>query len=378
MTGDAFLLAADLVAVPSVSFDEARISDLIEESLEGGGGHLDVFRIGDNLVARTDLGRSWRLILAGHTDTVPPSGNAEARIDGDILWGLGAVDMKGGLAVMLELALNVRCPVVDVSYVFYAREEVDSVHSGLREVAEARPDLLSGDVALLLEPTGGIVEAGCQGTMRIRVRLAGERAHTARGWMGRNAIHRLGAVLSVVDGYEPRRPVVSGCEFREGLQAVHVEGGVAGNVVPDEAILIINHRFAPDRSPEQAEEHVRALIEPVLEPGDEMEVVDVAPPADPGLDHSLLKAVLRNSGASPRAKLGWTDAAFFAARGVPASNFGPGDPLLAHTSHEQLHRESLHGVYRVLEDLLIDGTLPQGSRDCPEWDGDIPERLPDL
>ena len=377
-TGDIFRLAADLVAVPSVSFNETRIADLIEESLHDNGGHLDVFRIGDNLVARTDLGRQWRLILAGHTDTVPPSGNADARVDGDILSGVGAADMKGGLAVLLELALNARLPIVDVSYIFYAREEVDSVHSGLREVAAARPDLLSGDVALLLEPTGGIVEAGCQGTMRLAVTLAGERAHTARAWMGRNAVHRLGALLEVVDGYEPRRPVISGCEFREGLQAVGVTGGVAGNVVPDEAVLTINHRFAPDRTPEQAEAHIRAVIEPVLEPGDEVEVVDVAPPADPGLDHSLLKAVVRNSATPPRAKLGWTDAAFFAQRGVPASNFGPGDPLLAHTSHEQLHRDSLHRVYRVLEDLLIDGTLPQGTRDCPGWDDDIPEQLPEL
>ena len=378
MTGDTFLLAADLVAVPSVSFNEARITDLIEESLDDTSGHLDVFRIGDNLVARTDLGRQWRLILAGHTDTVPPSSNAEARIEGDVLWGVGSADMKGGLAVMLELALNSRWPIVDVTYLFYAREEVDSVHSGLREVAEARPDLLAGDAALLLEPTGGIVEAGCQGTMRIKVTLAGERAHTARGWMGRNAVHRLGPLLDVVDSYEPRRPVISGCEFREGLQAVGVDGGVAGNVVPDKAALTINHRFAPDRTPEQAEQHVRSVIEPVLEPGDAMEVLDMAPPADPGLEHPLLKAVARNSGASPRAKLGWTDAAFFAQRGVPASNFGPGDPLLAHTSHEQLHRDSLHKVYRVLEDLLIDGTLPQGTRECPEWEGSIPKRLPDL
>ena len=378
MTGDTFLLAADLVAVPSVSFNEARITDLIEESLDDSRGHLDVVRIGDNLVARTDLGRQWRLVLAGHTDTVPPSDNAEARIEGDVLWGVGSADMKGGVAVLLELALNARCPIVDVTYIFYAREEVDSVHSGLREVAAARPDLLDADVALLLEPTGGIVEAGCQGTMRIKVTLAGERAHTARGWMGRNAIHRLYALLEVVDGYEPRRPVISGCEFREGLQAVHVTGGVAGNVVPDEAVLTINHRFAPDRTPEEAELHIRALVEPVLEPDDAFEVVDVAPPADPGLDHSLLKAVVRNSGAPPRAKLGWTDAAFFAARGVPASNFGPGDPLLAHTSHEQVHRDSLHKAYRVLEDLLIDGTLPQGTRGCPEWEGDIPERLPEL
>ena len=378
LVGDPFTLAADLVAVPSVSFDEGRITDLIEEELHNNRGHLDVFRIGDNLVARTDLGRQWRLILAGHTDTVPPSGNSEARVDGDVLWGVGSADMKGGVAVMLELALNVRRPIVDVTYVFYAREEVASAHSGLKEVDAAQPDLLSADVALLLEPTGGIVEAGCQGTMRIEVRLAGERAHTARAWMGRNAVHRLGAVLEVVDGYEPRRPVISGCEFREGLQAVSVAGGVAGNVVPDEAVLTINHRFAPDRTPEQAEQHVRSVIEPVLEPGDAMAVVDVAPPADPGLDHSLLKAVVRNSGAPPRAKLGWTDAAFFAQRGVPASNFGPGDPLLAHTSHERVHRDSLDKAYSVLEDLLLDGTLPQRSRDCAEWDCDIPQQLPEL
>ena len=359
-TGDTFLLAADLVAVPSVSFNEARITDLIEEALCRGGAHLDVSRIGDNLVARTDLGRQWRLVLAGHTDTVPPSGNAEAHIDGDVLWGLGAADMKGGLAVLLELAANVRLPVVDVTYVFYAREEVDSAHSGLREVAAARADLLAGDVALLLEPTGGIVEAGCQGTMRIKVTLAGERAHTARAWMGRNAIHRLGALLAVVDGYEPRRPVISGCEFREGLQAVEVTGGVAGNVVPDEAVLAINHRFAPDRTPEQAEAHLRSLIEPLLESGDTVEVVDMAAPADPGLDHSLLEALVRNSGTPPRAKLGWTDASFFAQRGVPASNFGPGDPLLAHTSQEQLHRDSVHKVYRVLEDLLMGPPLRAG------------------
>ena len=377
MTDDTFMLAADLVAVPSVSFDEARIAGLIEDELLSVG-HLEVVRIGDNLVARTHLGRQWRIALAGHTDTVPPNGNSEARIDGDTLWGLGATDMKGGLAVLLETALNSRCPIVDVTYVFYAREEVAAAHNGLREVAEARPDLLAADVAVLLEPTGGIVEAGCQGTMRVKVTLAGERAHTARAWMGRNAVHRLRAVLDVVDSYEPRRPVISGCEFREGLQAVDVAGGVAGNVVPDEATLTLNHRFAPDRTPGQAEKHVRDLIEPVLEPGDALEVVDAAPPADPGLGHPLLRALVRNTGAPPRAKLGWTDAAFFSGLGVPASNFGPGDPLLAHTAHEHVHRDSLHNAYRVLEDLLIDGTLPQGTRGCPEWEGDIPTRLPEL
>ena len=349
--GDLFALTAALVDVPSESYAEELITDLIEADLRQAP-HLSVERVGDNLVARTRLGHDQRILLAGHTDTVPADNNAGARIEGDVLWGLGAADMKGGVAVMLTLARTLAAPAVDVTYVFYAREEVAAADNGLLEVAEARPDLLAGDVALLLEPTGGIVEAGCQGTMRVEVTMAGERAHTARGWMGRNAIHRLGPVLAAVAGYEPRRPVISGCEFREGLECVQVAGGVAGNVVPDEAVLTINHRFAPDRTPEQAEAHVRSVIEPQMAPGDRLEMVDAAPPADPGLDHALLEAVVGNSGAPPRAKLGWTDAAFFASRGVPASNFGPGDPLLAHTSHEHLDRHSLEKVHRVLKNLL--------------------------
>lgn len=348
-------LTAELVSVPSPSFHEAAIADIIEGELNNTE-HLIVDRIGDNVVARTDLRRRWRLALAGHTDTVPSSGNAVPRIDGDILHGLGAADMKGGIAVMLSLACGLKLPAVDVTYLFYAREEVASVHSGLKEIAGQRPDLLEADAAVLAEPTDAIVEAGCQGTMRLSVKLAGERAHTARGWMGRNAVHRLRRVLAVVEDYEPRRPVISECEFREGLQAVFVEGGVAGNVVPDEAVLTLNHRFAPDRTIAQAERHVRELLAPVLEVGDVVELVDAAPPADPGLDHPLIKALVRNSGAEPRAKLGWTDAAFFAERGVPASNFGPGDPLLAHSPREQLHRRSLESAFGTLERLFLEGT----------------------
>lgn len=374
---DLLLLTADLVSVPSPSFSEGPIADIIEQKLRDAE-HLQTVRIGDNLVSWTDLGRRWRLVLAGHTDTVPANNNEQARIEGDVLWGLGSADMKGGLAVMLSLATCTRKPAVDVTYIFYAREEVDSAHNGLKEIAAARGDLLQADVALLAEPTGAIVEAGCQGTMRLKVTLGGERAHTARGWMGRNAIHRLRDVLGVISDYEPRRPVISDCEFREGLQAVGVEGGVAGNVVPDQVTLTVNHRFAPDRTIEQAERHIRELLAPALDDHDTVELVDAAPAADPGLNHSLIKALVRNTGSPPRAKLGWTDAAFFAERGVPASNFGPGDPLLAHSPHEQVHRDSLNSAFQALEDLLIDATLPQGSRDCPEWDGDVPEKLPEL
>ena len=352
--GDLFALTAALVDVPSESYSEELITDLIEADLRRAE-HLSVERVGDNLVARTRLGRNRRILLAGHTDTVPANGNAEARVEGDVLWGLGAADMKGGIAVMLTLARTVAAPAVDVTYVFYAREEVNAADNGLLEVAEARPDLLEADVALLGEPTAGAVEAGCQGTMRLKVTLAGERAHTARGWMGRNAIHRLAGVLAAVSTYEARRPVVEGCEYREGLQAVAVSGGVAGNVVPDSATLTLNHRFAPDRTPEQAEEHVRRLLESVLDASDTVELTDMAPAASPGLGDRLLAGLVRRTGAPVRAKLGWTDAAFFAARGVPASNFGPGDPRLAHAAGEHVHRDELVSVHAALEGLLIDG-----------------------
>ncbi len=352
--GDLFALTAALVDIPSVSHHEQLIADLLEEELRGLA-HLEVDRIGDNLIARTRLDRERRLVLGGHTDTVPPDGNAGATIVDDRLFGVGATDMKGGIATMLELARTVTEPAVDVTYVFYAREEVAVAHNGLREIEAARPELLEGDVALLGEPTLGAIEAGCQGTMRLEITLVGARAHTARPWMGRNAIHRLAQVLTIVETYEPREPVVEGCAYRESLQAVHVEGGVAGNVVPDRAMVRINHRFAPDRTPEEAETFVRDLLAPALAEEDTMEVVDMSPAATPGLGDPLLAALVARNGLEVRAKLGWTDVAFFSARGVPASNFGPGDPTIAHTAGEYLERQWLNDTHAALEDLLTNG-----------------------
>ncbi len=263
--------------------------------------------------------------------------------------------MKGGLAVMLELARTVPEPAVDVTYVFYAREEIASVESGLGELFAERPDLLVADAAVLGEPTDAVVEAGCQGTMRFRITLMGERAHTARPWMGRNAAHRLAGILGALDAYEPRRPVIDGCEFREALQAVAVEAGVAGNVVPDRAVVTVNHRFAPDRDLAAAEAHVRAVIGPHLDDGDEVEVVDAAAAASPGLEHPLLASLVARSGAPVLAKLGWTDVARFAAHGVAATNFGPGDNTVAHTAEEHLDRAPLERVWEVLLALLVDG-----------------------
>ena len=344
----------ELCAIPSLSRDEATITDHLDGLLAAVPG-LERTRVGDNLVARTDLGRPLRLVLAGHTDTVPANGNAAPRREGTTLWGLGTADMKGGLAVMVELALAVPEPAVDVTYVFYAREEIAAKESGLEELFVERPDLLEGDVAILGEPTDGEVEAGCQGTLRLEVTLAGERAHSARPWMGRNAVHRLGPLLSLLDAHEPRQPVIEGLRFREALQAVGVNGGVATNVIPDSAVVGLNHRFAPDLTPEEAEASVRDLLAPVLEEGDTIELVDVAPGAAPSLDHPLLVALVERSGLGVRAKLGWTDVARFAARGVPAVNLGAGDSSLAHNRNERVEGDRLDISYRVLHDLITAG-----------------------
>lgn len=348
---DLLALTAELVDIPSVSHEEGPLTDHLEVRFRALP-QLEVERIGANLVARTRLGRSTRVVLAGHTDTVPVNGNGTARIEGDVLWGLGAADMKGGLAVMLALAEQVPAPAVDVTWVLYAGEEVASEHNGLRHLARDRPDLLVGDVAILGEPTGGQLEAGCQGTLRIEVTLRGQRAHTARPWMGRNAIHRLGALLRAVEAFEERRPVLDGCEYREALQAVLVSGGVAGNVVPDHATVTLNRRFAPDRTEAEAEAEERARLAPVLEDGDEVRVVDSAPAAAPGLDSPVLRALVDQHRLTVTAKLGWTDVARFAALGVPACNLGPGDATLAHTAEERVTRASLQRAYDVLHAVL--------------------------
>jgi succinyl-diaminopimelate desuccinylase len=336
---DLLARTAELVDIPSVSLQERAIADHVEAVLRDVPW-LTVDRVGENVVARTQLGRAQRLLLAGHTDTVPVNDNAGARIEGDVLHGLGSCDMKGGCAVFLELARTVAEPVVDVTYVFYAGEEIAAEHNGLLRLFAERPELMQADAAVLGEPTGAAIEAGCQGTLRARVTFAGARAHTARPWMGVNAIHRLGVLLATLDAYEERRPVLDGCEFREAVQAVAVEGGVAS--------VTINHRFAPDRSADDAVAHVRELV--ALGEGDELELLDAAPGAPPSLDHPLLARLAQ--GREVRAKLGWTDVARMYEHGLPSCNFGPGDPSIAHTRDEHVHRADIEAVHAALLEVL--------------------------
>jgi len=323
-------LTAQLVDIESVSGAEGPLADAIETALRECG-HLAVSRDGNAVLARTDLGHPQRVVLAGHIDTVPVAGNLPSRLDGGLLYGCGASDMKSGVAIQLKLAAEATAPVMDVTYVFYDCEEVESERNGLLRISRNSPASLSANFAILLEPTAGLVEGGCQGTLRAEVRARGERAHSARAWMGRNAIHEAAGILDVLRSYQARQPEVDGLTFREGLNAVGISGGVAGNVIPDECVVTVNYRFAPDLSAEQAAEQVRDLFD-----GWEVTITDVADGARPGLHSPAAASFTAVVGGTPRAKLGWTDVARFAVLGVPAVNYGPGDPLLAHSRGERV------------------------------------------
>jgi len=327
---DAGELTARLVDLESVSGAEEPLADAIAAAL-GAIPHLTVHRDGNVVVARTDLGRPQRVALAGHIDTVPIAGNVPSVVRDGVLYGCGSSDMKSGVAVQLRLAAAVTAPAMDVTYIFYDCEEVEAERNGLLRLSRTSPDLLAADFAVLLEPTSGVVEGGCQGTLRAEVRATGERAHSARSWMGQNAIHEAGPILDVLRDYQPRQPDVDGLTYREGLNAVGIRGGVAGNVIPDECVVTVNYRFAPDRSAREAAEHVRQTFDAW-----DVTVVDVAGGARPGLRHPAAASFVAAVGGRPQAKLGWTDVARFDALGIPAVNFGPGDPLLAHTRGEHV------------------------------------------
>jgi succinyl-diaminopimelate desuccinylase len=343
---DAVRLTEDLVNIGSVSGDEAAIADAVESALRPLE-HLEVQRFGHTVVARTHHGHAERVVIAGHLDTVPLNDNLPARNDGTRLHGLGACDMKGGVAVALRIAATMPVTNRDLTFLFYECEEVEADRNGLHLLSQSHPDLLAADFAILMEPSDGVVEAGCQGTLRVDVVTRGRRAHSARSWTGVNAIHGAADVLARLNAYEPRRPVIDGLEYHEGLNAVFVSGGVAGNVLPDVCTVSVNYRFAPDRSVEQAIAHVREVFE-----GFEVEVSDSAPAAMPGLSVPAAAAFVESVGGTPNPKFGWTDVARFSGLGVPAVNFGPGDPHLAHRQDEFVPLDQIVTVERALRTWL--------------------------
>lgn len=350
LTASSLELTRAICDIPSVSDDETALADAIFEAISAYP-HLRVERDGDTIIARTELGRAQRVAIAGHIDTVPINANLPTRdieVDGEpYLWGRGTVDMKAGVAVQLKLAAELTDPRVDLTWIWYDHEEVDSERNALTRLAATRPEVFAADFAILGEPSNGQVEGGCNGTLRAIVRTEGVRAHSARSWIGENAIHKAAPILSRLAEYRPRDLEVEGLVYREGLNAVAIHGGIAGNVIPDLCEVEVNYRFAPKRSAEEAAAHVRDVFA-----GFEVEIVDLSSGARPGLDAPLAQEFLAAVGAQPRPKYGWTDVARFSELGVPAVNYGPGDPHLAHHDEERVSVAQIEAVERGLRAWL--------------------------
>lgn len=339
-------LLTSVTDIESVSGHEGALADAVEAALDAVP-HLEVTRDGDAVVARTLLGRDARVVIAGHLDTVPVAGNLPSRREGDRIYGRGTADMKGGVTVALAVAAALTSPRHDVTWIFYDNEEVEASRNGLGRLARQHPELLAGDFAVLMEPTGAVIEGGCQGTLRFEIATRGLAAHSARSWLGHNAIHEAAPILDTLAAYSPRTVMVDGLEYREGLNAVRIEGGIAGNVIPDRCTVTVNFRFAPDRSVEDAQRHVAEVFA-----GHDLVFTDVSAAARPGLDHPAAAAFVAAVGGEPRAKYGWTDVARFSALGIPAVNFGPADPGKAHADDEFCPVADLYAVRDALERWL--------------------------
>jgi succinyl-diaminopimelate desuccinylase len=350
LRADPIALTAALVDIPSESRHEQRIADEVEAALREQAAGYEVIRNGDAVLARTNLGRPSRVLLAGHIDTVPAADNLPSRLVDGELHGCGTSDMKSGDAVFLHLAATVAEPAHDITLVMYDCEEIESTANGLGRIERELPDWLRADVAILGEPSGGFIEAGCQGTIRVVVHAKGTRAHSARSWLGDNAIHKLGAVLNRLAAYEPRSVDIDGCTYREGLSAVRIDGGIAGNVIPDAGSVTVNFRFAPDRTVDAALAHVRDVLEGL---DVDIEQTDAAGGALPGLTKPAAAALVEAAGGQVRAKFGWTDVARFAALGIPAVNYGPGDPNLAHRTDERVEVAQISAATEMLRKYLL-------------------------
>lgn len=353
---DPVLLTQQLIDIPSESRSEKSIADAVEAALTGLG--LETVRVSNTVAARTSRGLGRRVILAGHFDTVPAAGNIPSHRDGDIIHGLGSVDMKSGDACFLHvLATLARHESLnaDITAIFYECEEIAAQFSGLQKFIDAYPEWVRGDFAILGEPTGGVVEAGCQGTIRMKLTAHGVRAHSARAWLGENALHKLGPILTRIAADEPREVDIDGCTYKEGFNAVAAEAGVAKNTIPDEAVLYVNFRYAPDRSVEDAKKHMLT----VLGGGDparagelvDIDYDDVSPAAAPGLSTPVAADFVALAG-SVRAKYGWTDVARLSALGIPSVNCGPGDPSLCHKPEEHCPVSQIEEVSALLTKFL--------------------------
>ncbi|MBC6796444.1 MULTISPECIES: succinyl-diaminopimelate desuccinylase [Corynebacterium] len=358
-------LTAALVDIESVSHNETAIADAVEVALREvaqADESIEVLRIDNNVIARTHRGLPQRVILAGHLDTVPTADNVPSTrgVDAqgrDTLFGCGTVDMKSGDAVYLHAFATLAASQElqrDLTLIMYECEEIAAEFNGLRHLSESHPELLTGDVALLGEPSGNVIEAGCQGSIRLRLTAHGTRAHSARAWLGDNAVHKLAPVLSRIAAYEPQTVDIDGLAYREGLNVVWLEAGVATNTLPDEAVLRVNFRFAPNRSADEAMAHFREVLglDEFAAEDLTVNVEDVSPGALPGLHAAAAKELVAVAGDVVKPKFGWTDVARFSALGIPAVNFGPGDPAYCHKKDEQIPVECITALWEDLRRYL--------------------------
>lgn len=352
LEGDVVELTRAICDIESVSGNEKELADAIESAL-ARYDHLEIIRDGDAIVARTHFGHANRVIIAGHVDTVPVADNLPTKLlpmeREQVLWGRGTVDMKAGVAVQLKLAAAMTKTNTnkDITWVFYDHEEVEANLNGLGRISRNRPELLDASFAILCEPTGAQIEGGCNGTIRVEVRARGVKAHSARAWMGKNAVHGAAEILNRLNAYEPQSVEVDGLVYRESLNAVMIKGGIATNVIPDECVVTINYRFAPSKTGQEAAAHLCELFD-----GFEIGMTDLSEGARPGLDRPEAAAFVAAVGSTPQPKYGWTDVARFSALGIPAVNFGPGDPNKAHADDENVPVGQIYACEAALRTWL--------------------------
>lgn len=336
----------EIVDIPSVTGSEEEICAWLENRYDG---RYPLERIGKSLIVGRPVDGAVFTALYGHTDTVPVQGDPSARIEGDRLVGLGASDMKAGVAVMIEL-LDAGIGLAERSLVcvFYDAEEGPAANNGLEAVLEDAPWLLDAEISIVLEPTNLDLEIGCNGTLNANVVFTGSTAHSARPWRGENAITKAGEWLAALHAREPELVRIGDLEYREVFSVTKASGGIANNIIPGEFVINLNHRFPPIYSIEEAEVRLRA----VAEAADDVVVVDSAPPGSVDMDSQALQRLDRLVDRQRMAKQGWTDVARLTARGAVAVNYGPGEVPQAHQVNESVPIENLAIVYGVLEEFL--------------------------
>jgi succinyl-diaminopimelate desuccinylase len=337
--------ALELVDIPSESRDEARLAAYALSVLHDGG--VEARDAGDSCIVAGVAGRDDRplVLLAGHLDTVPAQGNRPGTRDADAVHGLGAADMKGALAVMLELALARPAATVDLGYVLFPREELPFGESSLTPLLEREPGLREADLVVVMEPTANAIHAGCLGNVNATWTFHGRSGHSARPWLADNAIHRAAEGIRAVAQVEPIPHDFDGLRFTEVVSVTRIAGGIAGNVIPGQAVATVNYRYAPGRSATDAEAWLRELCEPY----GTLVIEGNAPSAPVAVGNPLAQRLIATGDLAVEAKQAWTPVAEFAAAGVDAVNFGPGDPAQAHAREEHVRIDALVRCYETIE-----------------------------